>query len=155
MNNSSLWQNSNIEIDENWVNRLNEETDQASPDERETSDMVQSTCTTENGDQLEDSDNFSEVDENERDGNLDTLLDERELDLDTVLSFAPGEGQQPVGVFSDPDAEYLLFPTIFCGQGRVPETARKVKVSYGDICKWELRSENRRVAMCVPNIFSR
>ena len=113
MNNSSLWQNSNIDSDEDWINRLNVGTGQGSHDKTETTDLEQSTCITENDDLVGDSDNFSEVDEGERDGNLDTLLDEREFDLNTVLSFAPGEGCTPISMFSDPDAEYLSFPTIF------------------------------------------
>ena len=66
------------------------------------------------------------------------------------LTFAPGEGQIPVSVFKDENAEYLAFPTIFCGQKR-PDNFHKVH--YSDICKYELRCVDRRVASNVPNLF--
>ena len=52
-----------------------------------------------------------------------------------------------------PDAEYLSFPSIFCGQRRPSNKERIVPVHYSDIVKWELRSIDRRVAQSVPNIF--
>ena len=51
------------------------------------------------------------------------------------------------------DAEYLCFPTIFCGQKRPSKEERTVPVHYSDIVKWELRSVDRRAAQSVPNIF--
>lgn len=46
------------------------------------------------------------------------------------------------------------FPTIFFfGKQRAPSKEREVSVSYSTICKWELRSKDRRVAESVPNIF--
>ena len=57
---------------------------------------------------------------------MDTMLD----DYDPIipqpdeplvpqeLTFAPGEGQVPLSVFQDENAEYLAFPTIYCGQKR-------------------------------------
>ncbi|VDI82040.1 Hypothetical predicted protein [Mytilus galloprovincialis] len=105
----------------------------------------------------DDSDHFSEVDESETHvGNTDTLLDHIPDDnplCDTGLTFAPGEGQRPISLYSDPDAEYLSFPTIFCGQRRPDNKDRSVSVHYTDIVKWELRSMDRRVAQSVPNIF--
>ncbi len=74
-----------------------------------------------------------------------------------ALVIAPGEGQQPISLFNDPDAEYLAFPSIYCGQRRPidVETNRKTKKrpSNADIYKWELRAQDRRVATCIPNIF--
>ena len=32
-------------------------------------------------------------------------------------------------------------------------TDREIPLHYSDICKWELRNVDRRVALCVPNIF--
>ncbi|CAC5391307.1 unnamed protein product [Mytilus coruscus] len=108
-------------------------------------------------DSEDDSDHFSEVDENETHvGNTDTLLDhipDNNPLCDTGLTFAPGEGQRPISLYSDPDAEYLSFPTIFCGQRRPDNKERSVSVHYTDIVKWELRSMDRRVAQSVPNIF--
>ena len=74
-----------------------------------------------------------------------------------ALVIAPGEGQQPISLFNDPDAEYLAFPSIYCGKRRPidNETNRKTKKkpSNADIYKWELRAQDRRVATCIPNIF--
>jgi hypothetical protein len=69
------------------------------------------------------------------------------------LFFNLTASQRPISLYSDPDAEYLAFPTIYCGQKRVDNKERSVPVHYSDIVKWELRSVDRRVAQSVPNIF--
>jgi hypothetical protein len=145
--NSELYKSAGIHVDENWVNEISQDNDTAehNEDERETVNN-------------EDSDHFSEIDETEnRVGNTDTLLDEipdeTDIGQETEYIFAPGEGQKPVGLYSDPDAEYLYFPTIFCGQKRPDNKERSVQVQYSDIVKWELRSIDRRAAQSVPNIF--
>ena len=60
---------------------------------------------------------------------------------------------KPLGIFLDKDSEYLSFPSIFCGKRRSDNNERKVPVSYSTIAQWELRSQDRRAAMSVPNIF--
>ena len=102
-----------------------------------------------------DSDHFSEIDSNEQVGNVDTLVDDANLEnkYDQVFTFAPGEGQHPLSLYHDVDAEYLCFPAIFCGQKRPSKEERTVHVHYSDIVKWELRSVDRRAAQSVPNIF--
>ena len=102
-----------------------------------------------------DDDDFSEVDENElHSGNMETLLDEAEgVSNSSVFNIAPGEGQTPLGIFQDTKAEYLSFPAIFCGQERPSNKEREKPVYYSDICKWELRCYDRRVASCVANLF--
>ncbi len=74
-----------------------------------------------------------------------------------ALVIAPGEGQRPIALFNDPDAEYLAFPSIYCGERRPIDDASKrstkKRPSIADIYKWELRAQDRRVATCVPNIF--
>lgn len=104
------------------------------------------------------SDHFSEVDDTDiHVGNTDTLLDEVEDEgnpkYDTEYVFAPGGGQRPLGLYCDSDAEYLSFPSIFCGQRHADNKERSVHVQYTDIVKWELRSMDRQVAQSVPNIF--
>ena len=65
------------------------------------------------------SDNFSEIDAAENvTGNSDTLLDDDSLNTDRSYTFAPGEGQHPLSLYTDHDAESLSFPTIFCGEKR-------------------------------------
>lgn len=71
-----------------------------------------------------------------------------------MYTFAPGEGQIPLSLYNDPDAEFLSFPTIYCGQRRPNNGQRPVKnVHYSDVAKWKLRSVDRRAANSVPNIF--
>ena len=86
---------------------------------------------------------------------MDTLLQEPDItqDGDRILSFAPGEGNRPLGIFMDKDSEFLFFPTIYCGKRQADNSKRIVPLHYSTTCKWELRSKGRRVAMSVPNIF--
>ena len=88
-------------------------------------------------------------------GTLDTLLVPQDPtnDANQVYSFAPAEGYTPVSIFMDKNAEELAFPTIFCGQPRPDNKDRRTKVSYGDVCKSELRRSDRRIAKNVANIF--
>ena len=102
-----------------------------------------------------DSDHYSEVDADDHVGNIDTLVDDADIDnkCDKVFTFAPGEGQHPLSLYQDKNAEYLCFPSIFCGQTPPSRDERLVPVHYSDIVKWELRSVDRRAAQSVPNIF--
>ena len=92
---------------------------------------------------------------------MDTMLDDYEPIIPQPdeplipqeLTFPPGEGQIPVSVLKDENAEYLTFPTIFCGQKRADNCDRVHKVHYSDIHKYELRCVDRRVASNVPNLF--
>ncbi|KAL9956871.1 hypothetical protein ACROYT_G038421 [Oculina patagonica] len=102
----------------------------------------------------DDDDNWCEVVERPS-GVTDTLLQEPEIteNGDNIISFAPGEGNKPLGIFMDKDSEFLSFPTLFCGKRRVDHTKRKVPVSYSTVAKWELRCQDRRAAQSVPNLF--
>ena len=93
-----------------------------------------------------DSDHYSEIDANDHVGNIDTLVDDADIDnkCDKVFAFAPGEGQHPLSLYNDKDAEYLCFPSIFCGQTPPSKEERIVPVHYSNIVKWELRSVDRR-----------
>ena len=100
------------------------------------------------------SDHFSEVENNNDNvGTTDTLLDEEHMNVNAIYNFAPSEGQKPLSLFQDENSEYLAFPTIFCGEKRIPNTERPVSIYYSEICKWELKSIDRRCAMSIPNIF--
>ena len=102
-----------------------------------------------------DSDHFSEIDSNEQVRNVDTLVDDANLEnkYDQVCTFAPGEGQHQLSLYHVVDAVYLCVPIIFCGQKRPSKEERSVPVHYSDIVKWGLRSVDRRAAQSVPNIF--
>ena len=82
------------------------------------------------------SDHYSDINANDQVGNVDTLVDDADIEnkYDQVFTFAPGEGQHPLSLYLDKDAEYLSFPSIFCGQRR-PDNI------------------DRRAAQSVPNIF--
>ena len=135
---SQLYKDANITIDDKWnVDNVDVPVESSSNDQP-ASDS--------------ESDAFSEIDD-DNETPIMTLLDEQNFDKNEVLSVAPGEGQKPLSFFKDPDAEYLAFPTLFCGQKRVANSDRHVPVYYSDICKWELRCVDRRIALHVPNIF--
>ena len=88
-------------------------------------------------------------------GVMDTPLQEPDIIQggDRIISFAPGEGNRPLGLFIDKNSEFLSFPTIYCGKRPADNNERPVPVHYSTICKWELQSKDRRLAQSVPNIF--
>ena len=169
MNNSQLYKKSGIVVDKSWFQEVTEssedtvreflEASKESKVKNNTEGEIQEHNNTSENDNVEsndyDSDHYSEVDANEHVGNVDTLVDDADIDnkCDKVFTFAPGEGQHPLSLYQDKDAEYLCFPTIFCGQTPPSRDERLVPVHYSDIVKWELRSVDRRAAQSVPNIF--
>ena len=77
------------------------------------------------GDSNAENEDFSGVNENEKHiVDMVTMLDKYDPTVPTCdellspkkITFAPCEGQVPLSVFNDDNAEYLFFPTIFCGQ---------------------------------------
>ena len=170
MKNSELYKKSCIVVDDNWFQEV---TESAEDTVREFLEVSKEQCkeknytenekqkqekTTENDIEASndyDSDHYSEIDANDHVGNIDTLVDDADIDnkYDKVFTFAPGEGQHPLSLYQDKDAEYLCFPTIFCGQTPPSRDERLVPVHYSDIVKWELRGVDRRAAQSVPNIF--
>ena len=132
---SELYNEAHISIDERWddfVEEKSNETEILSNDD--------------------DSDTFSEEEDTDILPVM-TLLEEPEIRTENVISVAPSEGQRPVSLFKDTNAEYLAFPTLFCGQKRLENSERYTNVYYSDICKWELRCVDRRIALHIPNVF--
>ena len=171
VNKSELYKKAGIVVDDNWFQEVTESADDTVREFLEVSKQVKekhkenslleqevdksslpkgSTVTDEY-----DFDHFSEIASNEQVGNVDTFVDDANLEnkYDQVFTFAPGEGQHRLSLYHDVDAEYLCFPTIFCGKKRPSKEERTVPVHYSDIVKWELRSVDRRAAQSVPNIF--
>lgn len=75
-------------------------------------------------------DDFCEVNDDECiQGNSDTLVDDADTDTNKVYVFAPGENQRPLSLYEDKNAEYLCFPTIFCGKTRMENKDRSVPVT--------------------------
>ena len=169
MNNSKLYKNSGIVIDDDWFREVTESAEETvrefvgvsreqTNDKHSMENEKQEEITTKKVSDAPtdyDSDHYSEIDANDHVGNIDTLVDDADIDnkCDKVFTFAPGEGQHPISLYNDKDAEYLCFPSIFCGQTPPSKEERIVPVHYSDIVKWELRSVDRRAAQSVPNIF--
>jgi hypothetical protein len=152
MNNSDLYKNANINVDETWFRDITTSANEIVQELVETQSGSKSKQNTDDSDDTE-LDGFCEVHEVGREGNCDTLLDDASRDINQVYTFAPGEGQRPLSLYQDKSAEFLSFPTIFCGKERIQDKNRIVYVSYADIAKWELRSLDRRAAQSVPNLF--
>lgn len=166
LQNSELYKEMGIKLDTMWLEKQNsiqysDETNTIFIDnevERDTD--AQCTMEAQKSDQLVDNNAsidqnslFEEIDENDCEASgivdRDTMLDEPTV-YPKEFTFAPGEGKKPLSIFEDENVEYLAFPTIFCGQKR---EKGDIPVSYSDICKYELRSVDRRVAKHVPNMF--
>ena len=66
--------------------------------------------------QDDDHNNFDDIDINQCNAPaVNTLLDEQQIDVNSMfLTYTPGKGKRPI--FNEPLAEYLCFPSIFCGQ---------------------------------------
>ena len=169
MNNSELYKKSGIVVDDNWFQEVTESAEdtvreflevskeQSKDKNNKENEKQKQDSTTENDEASNDydSDHYSEIDVNDHVGNVDTLVDDADIDnkYDKVFTFAPGEGQHPLTLYQDKDAEYFCFPTIFCGQTPPSRNERLVPVHYSDIVKWKLRSVDRRASQSVPNIF--
>ena len=93
---SQLYKDANITIDDKWNADDKDVTCETSSNDQPTSDS--------------ESDAFSEIDDDDNETPIMTLLDKHILDKNEVLSVAPGEGQKPLSIFKDPDAlNTLLF----------------------------------------------
>ena len=80
------------------------------------------------------------------------MLDNQNVDHNNAsLTFVPGEGKRPI--FHEPLAEYICFPTIFCGQKCPSNIERIHPIQQQNIFKYELHSADTRVASNIPNIF--
>ena len=168
VNNSESYKNSGIAVNDNWHQEVTESAEETVKEFLEVSteqtnsqkkNQINKDASLTTNDWTEtdgnDSDHYSEIDANDQIGNVDTLVDDADIEnkYNQVFTFAPEEGQHPLSLYLDKDAEYLCFPSIFCGQRRPDNDDRLVQLHYSDIVKWELRSVDRRAAQSVPNIF--
>ena len=86
----------------------------------------------------------------ETNGEQDVLNPEDEQTLlKEAIPFAPGEGHTPKSLLADDNVEELSFPAIHCGQKR----QFKIKLSYNDIVKSEIRRYDRRCCDPVKLFF--
>ena len=156
--NSTLYKNTEVTIDEDWATRVTRDCEETVKDffssevESPENSNLETSHNTSDESTVYDSD--EEQNQLENVGNIDTLVDDADIENRTnMFTFAPGEGQRPLSIYQDTDSEFLCFPTIYCGQRRTENSDRLTPVSYSDIAKWELRSSDRRAAKSVPNIF--
>ena len=65
-------------------------------------------------------------------GVTDTLLREPDTtgNVKKIITFAPGEGNKPLGIFMDKDSEFLSFPTIYCGKTRADNKDNTCSLQY-------------------------
>ena len=143
LNNSELYKEQNININEEWLEEItctnntntNQELNKLNKEIEEINN---------------DSDEDDENEELPNAPSINTLLTDTNVDLhNQILCIAPGEGQKPI--FTDENTEYLCFPTIFCGQKR--NTNQHHRLNKREIFKYEMKSTDRRVATNIPNIF--
>ena len=158
---SELFQNEHIEVQENWLNNINsapisehddwEEFVNSSTDQidelrfrepieepaNNTEQLNSKAITDSKNDNDDDDDGWTEV-EDRPSGVTDTLLQEPDMteNVEKIMSFAPGEGNRPLGIFMDKESEFLSFPTIYCGQTRADNKERTTPVHYSTVCKW-------------------
>lgn len=158
-NNSSLYQEEGIALNQNWIahtsNVLSDESDNDQLEDP-AQDIDNGLSATNQKKSLNEEDDWS-VDETEIPAGLtDTMftatdfLDDAERQY--VLNVAPGEGNIPLSVFRDKYSEELAYLGIFLGQ-KPDNGSRITPVHYSEICKSELRRSDRRAAICVENIF--
>ena len=166
--NSEMYKPYNFQVPEKWLNHV----ESGMHDNRYFVEGKYPLATEEESTLMEDENitniQFEEVSSAEMtQGNMDTMLTENipnitqscdqevnQDDLDVsnkILTLAPGEGKIPV--FKDPLAEYLVFPTKFCGQTRQSNSERKCNVHTSDIFKAELKHKDKQVCLDPVNIF--
>ena len=168
---SELFKNEGIQVMDSYVpnqvdNNEDEWSEFISKDRKETSENLSINLNAQSQEEVEPTNASNDSIDNDTDdewcetterssGVMDTLLQEPDItqDGDRIISFAPGEGNRPLGIFMDKDSEFLSFPTIYCGKRQPDNSERLVPVHYSTTCKWELRSKDGRVAQSVPNIF--
>ena len=73
--------------------------------------------------------------------------------VEKITTFAPWEGNNPLGKFMDKDSEFLSFPTKYSGKTQADNKDRTTPVHYSTICKWELISQDKRVPQSAIAIF--
>ena len=116
--------------------------------------LYQSTnvCTeasTENSETNQDIDNS---DEEVNAPSFHTMLDNQHVDHNNVSLTLHQERAKDL-FFMRPLAEYICFPTTFCGQKCPSNSERIHPIQQQDIFKYELHSDDTKVASNIPNIF--
>ncbi len=157
VNNSSLYREEGITVNQNWQENIATFIlDEFDNEEHEECSQHSNRSNTVNEEQ-NDEEEWSEDEAEMPAGVTDTLLTAtdfmEENERQYILNVAPAEGSRPISVFRDKYSEELAYPGIFLGEKRPENDNRHTPVHYSDICKSELRRSDRRAAKCVENIF--
>ena len=151
VNNSELYKNSDIAINDSWFQEVTESAEdtvreflEAATEQTNGNNGSESQVHEQNGSAI--AQDWTEmmtmilivtvrIDANDRVGNVDTLVGDADIEnkYDQVLTFALGEGQHPLSLHHGKDAEYLCFPSIFCGERQPGKKDRSFHVHFGDI----------------------
>ncbi len=167
---SEIFKNEGIQVVNNYASNLVNINDEEwskfiATNTKETSDNLSNDFDSQNQETLEALQSNDTIDNDTDDewcetterssGVMDTLLQELDIiqDGDRIISFAPGEGNRPLGIFMDKDSEFLSFPTIYCGKRQADNSERSVPVHYSTLCKWELRSRDRELHNLFQTFF--
>ena len=159
MQNSDLYKSLGIKPDTKWLNNIvNKESDiqnmSSIVNEHDvfpsTSNDIYSNASEMNTEEVV-CDEIDEDDETYAAVDRDTMFDDA-YPYPKELILAPGVGKKHISLFTNKDIEYLAFPTIFCGERC---KRRNVTVHYSEICKYELRSVDRRLQKMFQTCSSR
>ena len=148
-----LFKENNIEIDLNWMDKLeynakfivnpedNTVFEDESVDERndEINDNQTDSDSEDSG--MKECDNEEEPNP----GESETMIQE-----DNGLILAPGENRRPISFYSE-NCEYLAFPTIYGGKKFNVNNPKKLSIS--ELAKYKLRFKDRRFAVNPTAIF--
>lgn len=85
-------------------------------------------------------------------GQQTLLMDFDAIENNEAIKFAPGEGQKPISLLLDRNAEALSFPSIFCGVKR--KIATNNRITMKDIAKSDARNKDRRCAIPSYLLYS-
>ena len=144
---SELYQMEDIHIDDDWRERL--VTQEEMQENVNSSDKSDAQDTDHQEDHIQ---GRSQTDVEVNAPSINTLLDDLHVDSNNMsLTFTPGEGKRPI--FHEHLAEYICFPSIFCGQKHPSNNERAYPVQICELFKYELHSADTRVASNIPNIF--
>ena len=150
---SQMYKHLDIQLDTSWITNMETCHNGTCECLQQNNENTSGPADVENNEEQND-ENIDQIEEDEDLNNIngDIMFSAPETVL-RELTFAPGEGQHPISVLHDPDAESLSFPTVFCGQRCASDKKHNTSVHYTEICRYELKSIDRCVATNVPNMF--
>lgn len=136
---TSLYQEEGIVLSEDWLSRMGTEDVQFIVEEQQ-EDL-----------RPEPVDNRHPNEELNPGGQETLLIDFDAIENIEAIRFAPGEGQRPISLLMDLNAEALSFPSIYGGEKRVFKIPG---ITHTDIAKSDARNKDRRCAIPSKLLYS-